>query len=677
MNAAATILGSVAGALALGTLVGAAAVAQSAAPGGEMQPGGAVFSSRCKSCHEPAIERAPDRRELATRDRADIVAALTTGVMKPMAAGLSAAEIQAVAAYLGQPARAAPVAGSPIPPAGPAAGPAAGRVATAPASRRVAVPSVGADKMCEGLLPALGAGPGDWSSVNLDARATRHQPQPGFTKAEVPRLKLRWAFTMSGGGQAAVVGDWLFINNRSGKFYALDARTGCVRWVRTGVASRTSPVVVRSAASPSGWAAFAGLSNRTVRAFDAASGRDLWASEPLDANPVSGITGSLVASGDQLFVPMTSGEEGAAIQKTYACCTFRGSVAALDITTGKTLWRTSMIPEPVRPIRVNSDGVQMQGPAGAAIWGAPTVDAKRGLVYVTTGDSYTELDAKNADAVVAMDVKTGVIRWSTQVTAGDNYVMACEPALRNANCPNPRGPDHDFGASPILFPIGGGRDMLLAGQKSGALYGLAPDSGKVLWTTKVGAGGALGGIEWGMAADDRSVFVPVADTTQLFEETGHRATDAAPTGPGQAGLYALNPANGRFVWSAPAPKAPCSYAGDRSRDYAVGACIRAQSAPASVAAGLVFSGTLDGWLRAYDARTGKIVWAYSTTAQTYDTVNGVRGQPGGGIDGMGGGPVISRGMVYAMSGYNGASRTGANGNNVLLAFSIDGRQNQP
>ncbi len=637
--------------LAAGALSGPAVAQTPAAPSGEQ-----VFQARCKMCHEPAIERAPGRAELATRNRADVVAALTSGVMKPMAAGLSPAEIEAVAAYV--------------------TAPTAPQASTTGANKggRPTPPPAIADKMCAANGPIAPA-PGDWSDVGLD-NAARFQRRPGFTAAEAPRLTLKWAYTMAGGGQATVVGDWLFIANRSGKFYALDAKTGCAHWVRERVPSRTTPLVIRLARAPSGWATILGMGARTVRAFDAQTGQDLWTSAALDPNPVAGITGTPVVAGERLIVPLTSGEEGAAIQKTYPCCSFRGSVAALDLATGKTLWRTSMITEPLRQTHRNEAGVMMQGPAGAAIWSAPTVDLKRGLVYVATGDSYTDVDTQGDDAIVAVDLDTGKIRWSSQMTAGDNYVMACEAMFKGPNCPNPRGPDYDFGASPILMKAKGGREVLLAGQKSGAAYGLDPATGRRLWKTQLGVGSALGGIEWGMAADDARLYVPVADAIGLFDEAraGLGLAPLGPPGPvGEAGLYALDPASGKVLWRAPAPKAACAYAGDHSQDYGGGGCIRAQSAPASVMPGLVFSGTLDGWLRAYDSRTGRIVWAYSTTAQPYDTVNGVKGQPGGGIDGMGGGPVIAHGMVYVMSGYNGASRTGGNGNNVLLAFSVDGR----
>jgi polyvinyl alcohol dehydrogenase (cytochrome) len=477
-----------------------------------------------------------------------------------------------------------------------------------------------------------------------------------------------------------VVGDWLFTTNRNGRFYALDAKTGCVRWVVEGVGSRTTPAVVKTPMSPSGWAVFEGERNRTVRAFDAETGKELWRSPVLEANPVAGITGAPLVVGAQVFVPLTSGEEGAGRQPTYPCCSFRGSLAALDASTGQLQWQTHVITEPLKPIRKTANGTQLQGPAGAAIWSAPSADPKRGLVYVTTGDSYTDAPTKGDDAVVALDMKTGQIRWSNQVTEADNFIMGCNPGTvagegtKAANCPTPVGPDFDFGASPILFHLKSGKDVLLAGQKSGAVYGMDPDTGRTLWTRKVGAGSALGGVEWGMAADDKRLYVAISDIINLADEImrpkGMPVWDS-PLPKAKSGLYALDPATGKILWSAPAPAAECHYAGDRSRDITKGVCLRAQSAAPSVMPGVVVSGTTDGWLRAYDAASGKVLWAYSTTAQTYDTTNGIKGQPGGNIDGLG--PAIAGGMVYVQSGWNGAAQTGGNTVNVLLAFSVDGK----
>jgi polyvinyl alcohol dehydrogenase (cytochrome) len=208
--------------------------------------------------------------------------------------------------------------------------------------------------------------------------------------------------------------------------------------------------------------------------------------------------------------------------------------------------------------------------------------------------------------------------------------------------------------------IAGGKQVLIAGQKSGIVYGLNPDTGALVWKTIVGMGSALGGVEWGIGADDKQVYVPISDLVYLFNPK------ADP--PGKPGIYALNPANGAIVWSAPAPVAPCVYASDKGKPSR---CMRAQPAAPAIIPGLVFEGALDGWVRAYDAKTGKIVWEDSTTSRTYDTVNGIKGQPGGGIDGMG--PTVANGMVYFTSGNNGAARIGSNGVNVLLAYSVDGK----
>jgi polyvinyl alcohol dehydrogenase (cytochrome) len=576
---------------------------------------------------------------LAFRSPADIVSALTSGVMAPMAKGLSRPEIEAVALFL------------------------------APGQQ---LGAAGADKPCATNGP-IQASASDWPTLGPDENSSRFQPNPGIKAADVPRLKVKWAFSMPGGGQPIVVGDWLFITNRGGKFYALDAKSGCVHWAIEDASSRTTPMVIRSAISPSGWATFVGVGKRVVRAFDAQTGKEIWRSESLENHMASNITGTPVVSGDQIFVPLSSGEEVVAMQPNYSCCTFRGSLAALDLKTGQKQWQTSMITEPLGPTRKNTNGVLMQGPAGAPVWASPTVDAKRGLVYVVTGDSYTDAATEGDDAIVALEMKTGKVRWRNQVTTHDNFIVGCSGPVKVANCPTPTGPDFDFGATPILFKHGA-KQILVAGQKSGIVYGVDPDSGRTLWKTAVGAGSPLGGVEWGIGADAKYVFVPNSDIGQIFNEIGVAAGAPPSTEykmPGKPGLFALDPFSGKIVWNTPAPIAPCHYAGDRSKDYTKGACVRAQSAAPAVMPGFVFSGTLDGWLRAYDASSGKIVWEFSTTAQTYSTVNGNQAQPGGGIDGMG--PTIAGGMVYTMSGFNGAARTGSNGVNVLLAFSVDGK----
>lgn len=593
-------------------------------------PGEALFNQRCKACHDPGVEHAPGKSELARRPRADIVSALTSGVMVPMAQGLSRDDIGAIAAYL----------------------------APAPSQSRAEEAEATRDPRCS-ENPPLKAGRSDWTAFGPDQNSSHYQPHPGFSALDVPKLKLKWSFAMAGGGQPAVLGDWLFTTNRSGKFYALDARSGCVHWVVDEVVSRTTPLVVRSDIAPSGWATFVGVADKSVRAFDAQDGKLLWKSEVLEDHGSSVLSGSPVLSGDKLYVPISSIEEATSMRKDYVCCTFRGSLAALDAKTGKRLWKTYTITEPLTAI--HRPGKDLRGPAGGAVWAAPTVDAKRGLVYVVTGDSYTDANTVGSDAVYAMDMNLGTVRWRTQVTEHDNFVMGCGPKSVTGNCPTPQGPDYDFGATPILFTLKGGKQVLLAGQKSGVVYAFDPDSGALVWKSTVGDGSALGGVEWGIAADHERLYVPISDIGRLLHFFGDNPGDP----PGRPGLYALDPKDGRIIWSQPAPEAPCHYAQDKDKPSL---CVRSQSAGNSVMPGVVFSGTMDGWFRAYDTQSGKVLWEYSTTAKTYDTVNGVKGQPGGSIDGLA--PTLADGMVFTMSGFNGASRVGSNGLNVLLAFGL-------
>lgn len=544
--------------------------------------------------------------------------------------------------------------------------------AAAQSSHAQDAPSTGEERLCPSNLPIISTG-SDWANVGLDASSTRFQAHPGLTAADVPKLKLKWSYSVAASGMPVVVGDWLFISSMEGRLYALDAKTGCAHWIRTNAPSRTTPVVFRSALAPSGWALVIGDRSTTLRTFDAQTGQIIWRSDRLETHPAAQITGAPALQGGRLYAPMSSFEFNVAQKPAYPCCSFRGSLSAVDQATGKILWKTPTIQEPLAPTHLNSAGVQMQGPAGASIWSTPTTDPRRGLVYVGTGNSYSDAPtAGSVDSIVALEMTTGAIRWSNRVTETDNYIAGCPRPVKPANCPKPSGPDFDFGASPILFNLAGGKDILLAGQKSGVVFGIDPDTGRTLWTRRVGAGSEFGGIHWGMAADDRRLYVANADLVNLVDEVLRPQgipRRVIPLPKGEPGLTALDPATGKVLWHVPAPVAPCHYEGDRSQDSAKGACIRAQGAAPSVMPGVVFSGTVDGWFRAYDAATGEVIWANSTTAQTYNTVNGLLGQPGGSIDGLG--AAIAGGMVYTMSGYDGA-QVGGNQLNVLLAFSVDG-----
>jgi polyvinyl alcohol dehydrogenase (cytochrome) len=285
----------------------------------------------------------------------------------------------------------------------------------------------------------------------------------------------------------------------------------------------------------------------------------------------------------------------------------------------------------------------MYGPAGGAIWAAPTVDPKRGVIYGPTGNSYTDVVSGHTDAIMAFDLISGKVKWTNQVTPKDNFLVGCrQPGV--GNCPEEAGPDHDFGSSAILRTLPNGKQVLLAGQKSGVIYALDPDNeGKKIWEVKVGNGGALGGIEWGFAADEENVYVPVADPGGAARKPG---------------LTALKIATGEKLWQIPAPPPKCSWGTVR--------CINSQSAAATVVPGVVFSGTSDGHLRAYATKDGTIIWDFDTGAAV-PTVNGGI-TPGGTLDGSG--PTVANGVLYTNSGYG---RIIGRAGNLLLAFTVDGK----
>jgi polyvinyl alcohol dehydrogenase (cytochrome) len=414
---------------------------------------------------------------------------------------------------------------------------------------------------------------------------------------------VQWRFQATGPIRSAIVaaplGDRqvLLFGDLTGWFYALDSRTGELLWKR-----RPEP-------------------HEAVR---------------LSAPPV--IHDGLA------ILPVASWEESRAINPEYPCCTFRGSVIALRIGDGSEAWKTYMIADTPARTGKSAVGTDTFGPSGAAVWSSPTLDAKRRRLYVTTGNNYSTPATTTSDAVVALDLDTGGMVWSKQVRPNDVYNSACGNTPRGESCPEGNGPDFDF-ASPVL-QLTRGRELLVAGNKSGMVYAFDPDkNGEIVWQARVGQGGINGGVQWGMASDGDLVYAAVSDQVVLRTATA-RMLDPMVGG----GLTALRAADGSAAWHITPD--PC---GTRP------GCSPAQSAALTAIPGIVFSGSLDGHLRAYTARSGEIVWDFDTT-RPFDTVNGVKAN-GGAIDGPG--PVIVDGMVFVNSGY---TRFGGNPGNVLLAF---------
>jgi polyvinyl alcohol dehydrogenase (cytochrome) len=575
--------------------------------------GAALYQARCAACHDnPTDVRIPKRVEIATRTPESVVSAMVSGAMVIQASGLSQEESRAVARFL--------------------TGKDFSSGATAMAGQ------------CSLPPKTFSIAAGDWNGWGVDTDNSRYQPKPGLAAADVSKLKLKWAFGFPGDrvaySQPSVVGGRLFVGSAAGNVYSLDANTGCSYWTFNAGAGVRTAIVVAKAKSGKGYVAYFGDQGGTVHAVDAETGRELWKVK-MDDHPAARLTGTPAFYAGRLYVPVSSIEEGSAAQGKYECCKFRGALAALDAETGKQIWLTHPIAAEPKPYKKSRLDVQMWGPAGAAIWSAPTVDAKRKVVYASTGDSYTDVEVDTDDAIIAFNMDTGKIVWSKQVLEKDNFIVGCP---NGPNCPDSKGPDYDFGSATILRSIGGGKQVLIAGQKSGIVWGLDPDQkGKVLWQMKVGEGSALGGVEWGHAADEKNTYAAISDRTVRQG--------------GKPGIYALDLATGKLEWSTPAPKITCAVPAG---------CIPGQSSAVSVIPGVVFSGALNGHFRAYSTKTGEILWDYDTE-QNFDTVNKVPAK-GGSLDA--GGPAIANGMVFTNSGYG--SFGGAPGN-VLLGFSIDGK----
>lgn len=587
--------------------------------------GEALFQASCAYCHSRNLPRMPSLDALREKDPRDIYSAISAGVMAPYARALSHDERRAVSEY---------AAGKPL-------GDFASGAAAIPQSAYCA-------KQPDTAVTNIDAG---WNSWGNNLANTRYQNarQAGLTPAEVSRLKLKWVFgvpavtTMS--GHPVVADGRLFFGTFSGLVIALDATSGCALWAFEADAGVRSSLTLGKRPDGSVRLFFGDLSGK-VYALDPNTGEAEW-SLLADDHPHIRITGTPVYHDNRLYVPLSSLEEVAGAMPDYECCTFRGGVLGVDASSGKALWKTYTISEAPSKRGKNAIGTQRWAPSGAAVWTAPTLDPARNTLYVVTGDSYSDPAAPESDAVMALAMDTGAIKWTTQTLAGDAYTIACmDPSPESmVACPESNGPDLDFGSSPVLAQRSDGSRILLAGQKSGWLYALDPASGEIVWKTKVADGGIVGGIEWGFGTDATKAYVAIAGAWEK--------------GPGEAGgISAVNLDDGSLAWEVKPHQGSCN---DRER------CNTGQLAAVTVIDGAVFSGSLDGHLRAYDTATGAVIWDGDTYG-VHDSVNGVATR-GGSINGAG--PAVVNGYVYVNSGYGMWNRWMPG--NGLFAFSIDGK----
>lgn len=597
-----------------------ASLAQAASPDPESSPGAAIFKQRCAHCHQGQVPKAPSKTFLQMMPADAIAAALISGIMQGQSAGLTQAQKRDVAHYLS---------GETVEQAAMAVDP----------------------PRCKLPRPASAATDLALRGWGFDARNSRLIPDgvAGLAVTDIPKLKLKWAVNFHGAirarSQPTFALGMMFVGSQNGTVYALDPASGCLHWsFRAGAEVRT-PVVIAADGGAAPLAFFGDIVGRAY-ALDASTGALRW-KQRLDDHPSATLTGAPVYRAGRLYVPVSSLEE-AVIDPTYPCCTFRGSLLALDAATGATVWKTYTVDTAAAVTSKTKSGTARLGPSGAPIWNSPTLDEARGLIYVGTGNNYSAPGTPLSDSVVAFDRDTGAVRWHWQSFADDTWNVACMVGLEG--CPEKVGPDFDIGAGTLLLKNPAGGDFILVGRKDGTVFALDADKhDRALWQAKLGRGSIQGGVQFAMAADAQRLYVPISDMADAHD--GRVFTEAA-----RPGLYALRPTDGTLLWSTPADNVCLG------REF----CDSGILAAVTAIPGAVFAGHMDGRIRAYDSANGKVLWSYDTLPEV-TTVSGAKGH-GGTIGGSG--PVVYRGMVYVNSGYG---LYGHLPGNVLLAFSVGGK----
>jgi polyvinyl alcohol dehydrogenase (cytochrome) len=579
--------------------------------------GAEIFKSICAACHENVTSRAPSPVLLSIMSPNGIVRALTNGVMRGQGQALSAEDKMHVAQFLTKR----------------QIGDGTDRLdppACSPTEREFAY---------EKVPPFSGWGltPGNTHQVS-DAIG-------GLTKDNVSKLHLKWAVGFSGAirirSQPGMGGGSIFIGTQDGILYSLNLETGCARWQFQADSEIRTAIVVSAwnkgdrSAKPLLY--FADESN--VYALDAVSGKEIWRRKP-DDHPRALLSAAPVLYKDTLLIGLSSVEEMGSSLK-YECCTFRGGVVAYAARSGKELWRSYTV-DPPKVQGTNTAGTSKWAPAGAAVFSAPAIDVDRNQLYIGTGDNYSRPSTATSDSIIAMDLKDGRVKWVFQATKDDVWNTGCMWGQREL-CPEPEGPDFDFAAAPVLARSATGRDVVIGGQKSGYVYGIDPDTGRLIWKTKVGRGGTTGGIEFGLASGNNSVFVGVVD----FDD-GNKSPE-----PLRPGLYSLDLLTGKFNW-----KRPDSWETCRSRRL----CLPGIHAALTVTSQMVIAGNTDGWLRLHDADTGELLWHYDMTAPV-TTVGG--GEASGGSMAGPTAAVPVDGKLIVPSGYGMAQYAPGN---VVLVF---------
>ncbi len=570
----------------------------------DAMPGKAIYDKTCASCHNGAVKKAPHRDMIGLMTPEAILSVLDKGVMQANAATLTPDERKQVSEYLGG--------------------------ALMGTTEVVALPTCTSDSVLDLNKPPKLRGNG------MGERNTRRvsTADAGFDTTNVGSLKPLWSLNFPGANRArsqpTLAGGVLFVGSHNGKVYALDQRTGCQHWVyeangevRTGIAIDPWDAGDTTAKPRIYFGDVLGY----AYAVDAIDGKLLWRKRS-DEHPNATITGTPALYNGKLFVPVSSLEVSQAADPAYECCTASGSVAAYDITDGKLLWQTFTIPTPAVVQSQNRAGTNMMGPSGATVWNAPTIDAKRNQLYVGTGENMSSPATLTSDAIFAIDMDTGKVNWTFQATANDVWNTACD-TVNDHSCPPEGGPDFDFGAGTMLTTTTDGKELVIGGQKSGEVHALDPATGKVVWQKKVGRGGIQGGVHFGMAADDKTLYVPITDMPD-----GREYTESS-----KPGLHAIDLVTGEEAWYAAAPDNVC---GDRQF------CHPGISQAVTVVGDVVFAGGMDGVMRMHNIKDGAELLTVDTT-KAFTSITGETARGGS----LGGAAAVTAqdGLVVISSGY--------------------------
>ncbi|MBK7951370.1 MAG: PQQ-binding-like beta-propeller repeat protein [Deltaproteobacteria bacterium] len=605
---------------------GSTSAARSSAP---TPDGAAVFAEHCSVCHSlPILGSLLEQNR--GRPPGFVYDALTVGNMRRMGSPLDDASRRAVAEFF------------------------TGVRFDSPAAER----DYQVSPRCE-----PGQGAFDWSDLAYPSwgrtpRNLRALPDgEGIPRDRVSKLAVAWvvAFPESSQlrSQATAAGGALFVGSHDGSVYALDQATGCTRWhFKAGTEVRSAVTIDVDAGSGGAGAkpvvrAVFGDRAANVYALDAETGARLW-KQSVDPHPNASITGSITAHAGRLFVPVSSNDDINSMDPGFPCCTHSGAVVALDARTGAILWRTPTIPEAPRTTGRTAVGTEIRGPSGASIWNTPTLDEKRGLLFVGTGNNHSRPATAMSDSILALELATGRVVWTYQAQAEDAWNAACSFGTRSS-CPDPEGPDTDFGGTTMLVDVGG-RDLVFAGQKAGILHALDAATGRLVWKKTIVRGGPQGGIRYGMASDGGILFVPA----MVEGDEQGEGRDALP------GLQALSAKDGAVVWQANGAEL-CA---ERSP------CVGIVGAPPLATGGVVFAAGVDGVVYALDRANGDVLWQLDT-AMEFTTLRGGTTR-GGGIQGTAG-PMVANGRLFISSGYGQAQRPG----NALIALAPAGAPGAP